>query len=321
VWRGTGRFAAALTRSRPGPAPHTNRCAEKNIMQETKLSKNKTINIIGAALLSFLTLGLGQISCGKIKRGILIYSVSLILIPVSFYICIQPIPPFNIIIPAILFTGLFIFAIVDSARIASNRENTLKMKPILGYLLLIAIWQFNSHVVSPIIGRTIKQDYLQAFKIPSGAMLPTLLIGDHLLSDKNIYKHSDPKRGDIIIFPYPVNPKQDFIKRVVAIGGDTIEIKEKQVYLNGELLDEPYVAHKDPRVIPADQMPRDFYGPVTIPKDSVFTMGDNRDNAHDSRFWGFVKKDSIKAKIINLYWSWDNEAGAVRWNRIGKPIT
>lgn len=290
-------------------------------MNEKKLSKNKFINIVKAVFLSFLTLGLGQISCGKIKRGILIYGLSLLLGPFGLYLCVQPIPPYNIVVSAALFIGWYVFVLVDSVRIARNPENKLKLKPVIGYLLLISIWQVNSRIVNPIIAGTIKQDYLQSYKIYSGSMLPTLSNGDHMLSNKYIYNHSDPKRGDIVIFPYPPNPKQDFIERIVAIGGDTLEIKEKQVYLNGELLHEPYIVHKDPNVVAADRFPRDFFGPVAIPDDSVFTMGDNRDNSHDSRFWGFVKKDTIKAKIINLYWSWDKETDQVRWSRIGQPIS
>lgn len=289
-------------------------------MNEDKLAKNKTINVIGAAFLSFLMLGLGQISCGKIKRGVFIYIAGLLLTPVAIIILTKSIAPFNILISGALYVGLFLFAIIDAISIARNPENTLRMKPIIGYILLVAIWQADSRIVKPIIAGTVKQDFVQAYKIPSGDMKPTLLVGDQILVDKHIYQSSEPNRGDIVIFPFPVNPKQDFIKRVVAIGGDTIEIKEKQVYLNGELLSEPYAVHNDSHVIPADQHPRDYFGPVTVPDDSVFTMGDNRDNSHDSRFWGFVKKDTVKAKIINLYWSWDKEAGKVRWDRIGKPI-
>ena len=290
-------------------------------MNEDKLLKNKTINIIGAVFLNFLMLGLGQISCGKIKRGILIYIVSLLLAPIAVIIITKPFPPFNIVVPVIMFFGLFIFAIVDAIRIARDPENTLGMKPIIGYLILIAIWQVDSRIVTPVIASTVKHDFIQAYKIPSGAMTPTLFIGDQILVDKHIYKEQEPALGDIVIFPYPVKPEQHFIKRIAALGGDTIEIKEKQIYLNGELLQEPYAVHTDPNIFPAEKNQRDFYGPVTIPMDSVFVMGDNRDNAYDSRFWGFVKKDTIKAKIINLYWSWDKKAGEVRWGRIGKPIS
>jgi signal peptidase I len=290
-------------------------------MNENKLAKNVTINVIGAVILSILMPGLGQISCGKIKRGVFIYIGGLLLVLISLIILTKPIPPFNIISPVILFIGFYLFAIIDAILIARNPENTLRMNPIIGYILLVAIWQVNGRIVTPIITEAVKQDFIQAYKIPSRAMEPTLLVGDHILVDMNIYKHSEPKHGDVVIFPYPVNPEKDFIKRIVAIGGDTIEIKEKQVYLNGKMLFEPYVVHKDPNMIPANQQPRDIFGPITIPNNAVFVMGDNRDESLDSRFWGIVKKDTIKAKIINLYWSWDKDVGDVRWRRIGKPIS
>jgi signal peptidase I len=290
-------------------------------MNESKFKNNKTIKILGTALCSIMTIGLGQISCGKIKRGIAIYIVSLLLVPVSVIICTQNIPPFNMIIPAVLFIGLIIFAMIDSILIAINPENTLNMKPVLGYLLIICIWQIDSRVVSPAIARTLKSDYLQAYKIPSEAMTPTLLVGDHILVNKHIYKNHEPADGDIVIFPYPNNPEKDFIMRIIAVGGDTIEIRKKKTFLNGKLLSESYATHTDSCIIPAAQHPRDYYGPVKIPIDSVFVMGDNRDNAFDSRFWGVINKRNIKAKIINLYWSWDNAANKVRWGRIGKSIS
>lgn len=151
-------------------------------------------------------------------------------------------------------------------------------------------------------------------------MMQTLLIGDHIIADKLIYKTSEPRRGDIVIFPFPEDPSKDFIKRLIALSGETIEIIDKKIFINGNLLIEPYVTHTDKRFIPKDLQPRDNFGPTTIPDDSVFVMGDNRDNSYDSRFYGFVKKSSIKGKAIIIYWSWDNEAFGVRWNRIGTKI-
>jgi len=287
---------------------------------ENKLAKNKTINIIGAVLISFFTLGLGQIFCGKIRRGIIIYILCFIAGLLAIYICTLPIPPFNIIIAAIIFVGLYLFVPIDAFLIARNPENTLKINPLIGYLLIVGIWQLHSSLISPAISKIVKEDFVQAYQIPSGAMIPTLLVGDHLLVDKHIYKNQAPSYGDIVVFPYPVDPKKDFIKRAVALGGDTIEIKEKQLFLNGKKPSEPYAVHLAPNIISSNNDPRYFYGPVTVPEDSIFVMGDNHDNSHDSRYWGFVKKDSVEARVINLYWSWDKEEEKVRWDRIGKPI-
>ncbi len=290
-------------------------------MTEARLVKSKGANMFGAAAFSLLMAGLGQISCGRIKRGIVLYGASLLIAPIAFFLVTRITPPYNIVIPAILTVGFMLFVIIDALRIASNPENTLRMKPLPGYLLLAGFWLANSLLVTPLLASTIKQDMIQAYRIPSGAMMPTLLTGDQILTDKHIYQTSEPQRGDIVVFPYPLKPEQDFIKRVVAVGGDTVEIRAKKLYVNGEEVPEPYVIHKDPETIPAGRTPRDFFGPVSVPEDSVFTLGDNRDNSHDSRFWGFVRKDAIKAKAITLYWSWDRETGKVRWDRIGQPIS
>ena len=159
-------------------------------------------------------------------------------------------------------------------------------------------------------------------------MEPTLLIGDHLLVNKFIYgiknpitgsvwlPVDDPERGDIIVFKYPVNPKQDFIKRVVGIEGDRIKIVDKELYVNGKPFHVAGAVHLDPVLIPGATNPRDNFGPVTVPKNSLFVMGDNRDNSHDSRFWKFVKLKNVKGKAFILYWSWNKDKFSVRFGRI-----
>ena len=151
-------------------------------------------------------------------------------------------------------------------------------------------------------------------------MKQTLQIGDHIIADKFTYKKSEPKRGDIVTLPFPDDPSKDFIKRVVALGGETIEIVDKQVIINGNMLQEPYVVHSDSKIFPKDLQPRDNFGPIKVPDDSLFVMGDNRDQSYDSRFLGFVRKPSVKGKAISIYWSWDKKTSSVRWNRIGHKI-
>ena len=173
---------------------------------------------------------------------------------------------------------------------------------------------------------------VQAFKIPSESMKPTLLIGDHILVNKFIYgvknpfngktwiPFKEPERRDIVVFKYPVNPDQDYIKRVVGVEGDTIEIKDKKVYVNGKPQDEKYTIFLDNKILPANVQSRDNMGPVKVPENSLFVMGDNRDNSYDSRFWNFVDLKSVKGKAFILYWSWDKENFSVRWNRIGNLV-
>lgn len=183
-------------------------------------------------------------------------------------------------------------------------------------------------IIALALAFVIRTFVVQAFKIPSESMLETLQVGDHLLAskfaygvklpftNKYIYEGKDPERGDIIIFQYPNNPSIDYIKRVIGVPGDTIEVRQKQLYRNGQPVKEAYIRHTDPDGI---EKIRDDYGPVTVPEGKYFVMGDNRDNSLDSRFWGFVDKSAIRAKAWRIYWSWgglDN----IRWDRIGKKI-
>ena len=168
---------------------------------------------------------------------------------------------------------------------------------------------------------------VQAFKIPSGSMEDTLLIGDHILVSKFIYgvrmpfsnqtivPIAEPKRGDIVVFKFPEDPKMDFIKRVVGIPGDVVECRNKVVYVNGQPENSAYAVHKDAFIIRGNV--RDNFGPINVPEDSLFVMGDNRDRSNDSRYWKFVKYSQLRGKAFMIYWSWDKEDFGVRWSRIG----
>jgi signal peptidase I len=183
-------------------------------------------------------------------------------------------------------------------------------------------------IIAFVLAMIIRAFFIQAFKIPSGSMLDTLQIGDHLLVNKIVYgvkvpfTHmvffpiSDPERGDIIVFEFPEDPGKDFIKRIVGVPGDTIEVRKKVVYRNGEPLDEPYAQYTDPHTFRA---PRDNMGPVKVPEDKFFVMGDNRDESYDSRFWGFVDRGAIKGRAWIIYWSWRGPS-TIRWGRIGDLV-
>ena len=194
------------------------------------------------------------------------------------------------------------------------------------------LWEYVEAIVTALILALIIRAYIiQAFKIPSGSMIPTLLIGDHILvnkfiygtkiplTDKKILIWRSPEKGDIIVFKYPENPKKDFIKRVIATGGDVIEEKDKTVYVNGKALIEPYAHHFDQSVRLAGHDPRDNFRPIVVPQGKLFVMGDNRDQSYDSRYWGFVDLKDIRGKALVIYWSWDPD-NWLRFNRIGRLI-
>jgi signal peptidase I len=173
---------------------------------------------------------------------------------------------------------------------------------------------------------------IQAFRIPSESMKDTLLVGDFLFVNKFEYGPKipfthmrlpglrQPRRGDVIVFQFPQDPSKDFIKRCVATGGETLEIRNKQVSVGGATLKEPYAIHSDPTVKPAGYEYRDNYGPYTVPPGELFMMGDNRDNSNDSRYWGSLDMDLVKGRAMFIYWSWDGERNWPRWNRILSPI-
>jgi signal peptidase I len=181
---------------------------------------------------------------------------------------------------------------------------------------------------------------VQAFKIPTGSMENNLLIGDHLLVNKFVFGPTsagaerallpvrDIRRGDIVVFKYPDEPQRDFIKRVIGLPGDTLELRAKKVHVNGTPLDEPYIhfltpASEGSEITSLDV--REQYGPVTVPANQYFVMGDNRDNSQDSRYWGFLPRDYVKGKALMIYWSYEgNGVGSiftnVRWDRLLKQI-
>jgi signal peptidase I len=161
----------------------------------------------------------------------------------------------------------------------------------------------------------------QAFKIPTGSMEDNLKVGDHIIVNKFIYGPGtalggmlplrDIKRGDIIVFRYPLNPETDYVKRVIGMPGDTVEVHDKVVAINGKPMDEPYVIHVDPRIIPSrPSLPeyggvRDQFGPYVVPDGQYFAMGDNRDRSSDSRYWGTVPRSMIKGRAFMVYWSFE----------------
>ena len=188
---------------------------------------------------------------------------------------------------------------------------------------------------------------VQAYKIPSGSMEPTLLIGDHILVNKLIFGLRVPDslfgvrplagiipygqylfriepvhRGDVVVFVFPPDPTKDFIKRVVGVAGDTVEVRDKSVYLNGQKMEDPH-AYYQPSENQVRIAPRDRYGPAVVPKGKVFVMGDNRDRSYDSRFWGFVDDNNVEGRAMIIYWSWDSDSSSyvpIRWDRFGRII-
>jgi signal peptidase I len=168
--------------------------------------------------------------------------------------------------------------------------------------------------------RELLQTHWRAFKMPSQAMIPMLLPGDHFTIKKTAYQEDEPKRGDIIAFRFPEDETKIFVKRVVGLPQDRLEIRDKQVYVNGRVLMESYVQHTDPSILAIDQNPRDNLPAITVPANAYFVMGDNRESSMDSRFWGYVSKDKVLGKAMFIYWSMDPNTKVPRWDRLNQPV-
>ena len=209
-----------------------------------------------------------------------------------------------------------------------------------------------SIIIAVVLALVIRTFVVQAFKIPSGSMEDTLLIGDHILVNKLSYgvhmpfvdakTHlmgllGDPQRGEIIVFPFPRDPSRDFIKRVIALPGERVEVRNHHAYINGEPLKEPYVKLDERAIMHPSRYSQ--WGPEVVPPGKLFVMGDNRDNSADSRDWGFLDSRQVKGRAFIIYWSWDSSdpkfiwlgniplpnpkavlLDGIRWGRIGKLL-
>lgn len=195
------------------------------------------------------------------------------------------------------------------------------------------IWEYTKAIGTALVmALFIRAYFVQAFKIPSGSMIPTLLIGDHILVNKFIYgteipftnkrilTFKKPQRGDIIVFKYPDDPSRDFIKRLIAVEGDVVESRNKVIYVNGKPVDEPFIQHTDNSIRPVGMEPRDNFGPHIVPQGKYFMMGDNRDQSYDSRYWGYVDIKEIRGEAIVIYWSWNGDRHLPRLTRMGKLV-
>ncbi len=182
-----------------------------------------------------------------------------------------------------------------------------------------------SFAVALILALIIKCSVVEAYKIPSGSMEDTLLIGDFLLANKFIYGSKlpipfanihlpalrEPKPGDVVIFKYPRNPEVNYIKRCVAVEGQTVEVRDKVLYVDGKKIpDPPLGKHTNPHIRPKGRDPRDNFGPYKVPPGYLFMMGDNRDNSADSRYWGPLPRELVLGKAMIIHWSWAPDSNA-----------
>jgi signal peptidase I len=273
--------------------------------------KKKRIPIIAAAL-SLVTPGLGQLYNGQILKGI-IFFLAILLIPTILFLAGLQGQFLGLAAILIFALCLWVFVIVE-AFFAAKRKQEAVLKgynkwPIYLLIILLTIGiclfsgGFEANFANEVLG-------FRFYKIPAGSMEPTLLIGDYLVTDSKYFKNNVPQRRDLVICQNPKDPSKAFIKRVIALEGEKIEVKNKQVYINNEVLPESYVVHNDAN---SDVAIRDNFGPEVVPPNHCFVLGDNRDNSMDSRFWGSIPLGNIKGKPLYIYWAKDK-------SRIGKKV-
>ena len=256
---------------------------------------------IAAVLITLVAPGAGHFLAGHFCRGVLWVAIGMA--------CILS-------IPATMMIGLVgsvlarLGVTLDTLRLVDRRPAwRAVVVGLAGLVVLGAMWN-----------AVVRTYYIRALRIPTGAMEPTLLAGDFLMANNFVFRMTNPRRGEIIIFRYPGNPSVDFIKRCVAVEGQRVEIRDKELYVEGVRQVEPYVIHIDPRVLPREISRRDNFGPIVVPNGHIFMMGDNRDDSHDSRFWGPLAVAFVKGKAEFLYWSWDSGHRRLRLDRLGRSL-
>jgi signal peptidase I len=282
---------------------------------------------------SFLCPGLGQLYNGSplwALSALVVGTVVALITALYFFSTLK-------LLLAAMLLGLAVdLAYALHAYLQAKRLGTIQLRPYqrwwiyLGFVLL-------AYGLPDGYG-TLMPERFRSFQIPSESMVPNLLVGDRLVADGWAYWHKDPQRGDVAVFDYPKDPSTKFVKRVIGVPGDTVEIKGGELYVNNEPVQEerssrPIVEDKgwgrveyledygDKHMIYRSQPTLTMrFGPVKVPPESYFMMGDNRDRSNDSRFWGFVRRDEIIAQLSYVFFSWDSTSHSIRWDRIGLHV-
>ncbi len=287
-----------------------------------------------AGLLSLLMPGLGQIYNGQAKRGLLLYClfwiaylaavITTIALPFSFKFAV-------LILMLISAYLVYLYVILDSIRNARRLVNTYQLKSYNKWYIYLGIYVL-LWLVQIAFGITGREVLVQAYNTPAGSMIPALHVGERILVNNLTYgvhipfrggymaRYNKPKRGDVVVYVYPKDRYTGFLHRVIGEEGDLVEIREKKVYINGQLFDDPYAHFEGNNLSKKLKQFMDNFGPERVPKNHIFVMGDNRDRSHDSRFRGFLDISDVKGKAFIIYWSWDGDNSRVRWRRIGMRI-
>jgi signal peptidase I len=278
-----------------------------------------------AGVLTLLLPGLGHLYLGRPVLAVSWFAALELLVLAYALIARSPLfPPLVNLAGILIPVAGYVFATLSALRLARTVRHGYRLQIWNRWPVYLGLFVVGA-TLSGFLSDAIKEFVVKTYKIPSDAMTPTLLRGDHILVDRLIYRAGNrPQRGDIIVFQYPEDERKDFVKRIVGTPGDIVEIRAKRLLINGiHVDDEAYTQRVDPKMIDPSINPRDNYGPVTVPAHSYFVLGDNRDQSLDSRFWGYVDSSKIKGKVTVIYWFSNGLAtwrDWFRWERIGRRV-
>lgn len=285
-----------------------------------------------AGLFSFVVPGLGQLYNGQAIKGLIFY-ILIFICNFIFYISIdhyledpelltRPLV-LSLLLAFCIILLISLFVIFDAIRSAIKARSGRQLKFYNRWSVYVSILVVfcGFSFLMPTEPGTI--DAIKPYKIPSGSMLPTVEIGDHLICDLMYYRSHNPQRGDIIIFQNPKDENKDYLKRIVGLPGDTVELRQNTLFVNGQAVDEPYAMY-------INNGPRpQIYGPYFISENEYFVMGDNRNNSNDSRYYGAIERETIRGRAFFIYFSWDMQIpiwniparlASIRFSRIGKIL-
>jgi signal peptidase I len=275
-----------------------------------------------AALLALCCPGLGHLYAGRPGGALLLFfaqpAVQLALLALAMFL---PVGRSSVLIGLLLYLLVRVLVAVDAARCA--RAFAADRVPVLSRWYSCVAFFVVASMLAPAWAHAFRASVAHAFRLPAAGMEPTLLSGDHIISaswayhlhdpilGRPLFVTGEPARGDLAVFLFPEDHDRSFIKRVIGLPGEVVEVHGRVVSIDGKPLAEPYTQFLEESPGPMDT------GPAKVPPDSYFVLGDNRDNSRDSRFWGYVKRDELWGRVVRIYWSRDPEDGHVRWSRIG----
>jgi signal peptidase I len=260
---------------------------------------------------------LGHVYAGWPLRGIALALVMTFISIGALLLTLRPLGLTILVLWALILIIGYGVPMVDAVLVARRSGKEYRLKPYSRWYVYLVVFAIVV-IVGETIKATLRSHIVQAYRIPAASMTPTLIVGDYILTDKTVYKSRSPKRFDLVIYEFPEDRKKVFVHRVVGLPGEMIEIRGKRVFINGTELAESHayfpVTTRESVVIP------DSFGPFHIPLHSYFVLGDNRNSSYDSRYWGPVGGDKVHGLVSIIYFSWDSEKSAVRWDRIGKLV-